>query len=432
MKLRASVAALVLALCAASASAEKRFIVRDALGLWGLTRSCSLLGCNVVRGLGDPLGQLFLVTTPDRVDPVTFLLRLLAQLGVVHAEVDQITVLDAGGVGEAPDALYDDREVAYHGATVWSGYLEQPGSMLVRRAQAQSELRVAGAGIVAIVDTGIDPGHPAYRSALVPGYDFTRNASGGSEMADVDQRTAAVLDGAAPAYVNQRTVAVLDQRTVAVLDSPELAAFGHGTMVAGIVHLVAPQARIMPLKAFRADGSGYASDVIRAIHHAVKGGAKVVNMSFSFSRPSVEVRKATEYATKKKVICVSSAGNDGSAVLVYPAALPNVTGVASTTDLDTRSDFSNYGAELVWVGAPGEGIVTTYPWSTYAAGWGTSFSTPWVAGGAALMLAVSTSLDQVNADRALSHADYISDELHHGRLDLYAMLRAWRAVSTSR
>ena len=47
-------------------------------------------------------------------------------------------------------------------------------------------------------------------------------------------------------------------------------------------------------------------------------------------------------------------------------------GVASTNDLDMRSSFSNYGNAVVWVAAPGEGIVTTYPFSTYAAGWGTS------------------------------------------------------------
>jgi len=45
-----------------------------------------------------------------------------------------------------------------------------------------------------------------------------------------------------------------------------------------------------------------------------------------------------------------------------------------------RSSFSNYGDAVVWVAAP-ESIVTTYPFSTYAAGWGTSFSAPFVSGG---------------------------------------------------
>jgi len=77
-------------------------------------------------------------------------------------------------------------------------------------------------------------------------------------MADVSQSSVAVLDksGNRPSKVSQSAVAVLDQSAVAVLDGPGYEAFGHGTMTAGIIHLVAPQAQIMPLKAFQADGSG--------------------------------------------------------------------------------------------------------------------------------------------------------------------------------
>src|SRR5262249_33521335 len=151
---------------------------------------------------------------------------------------------------------------------------------------------------------------------------------------------------------------------------------------AGIVHLVAPRAQIMPLKAFGADGQGYTSDIIRAIVYAVRMGAKVINMSFSRATPSDEVRAALQDATNQGLVEVSSAGNDGLQPLVYPAAWPNVMGVASTADDDTRSSFSNYGASLVWVAAPGEAVITTYPWGSFAAGWGTSFSTPFVSGAA--------------------------------------------------
>ncbi len=115
------------------------------------------------------------------------------------------------------------------------------------------------------------------------GYDFTRGKSGGSETADVTQSTVAVLDHRRPAKVSQSTVAVLDQSSVAVLDNSDYAAFGHGTMVSGIVHLVAPQAKIMPLKSFHADGTGYNSDILSAIYYAVNHGAKVINMSFNYS-----------------------------------------------------------------------------------------------------------------------------------------------------
>src|SRR5207249_3586415 len=111
---------------------------------------------------------------------------------------------------------------------------------------------------------------------LLAGYDFTRNNEGADEKGDVNQSTAAVLDGAQPCVVNQSTAAVLDQSTAAVLDDSQNVAFGHGTMVAGIIHLVAPRALILPLKAFKVDGSGYVSDVIRAVYRASQQHVQVI------------------------------------------------------------------------------------------------------------------------------------------------------------
>src|SRR5437773_10858972 len=85
----------------------------------------------------------------------------------------------------------------------------------------------------------------------------------------------------APARVNQSTAAVLDQSTAAVLDGKvQYAAFGHGTMVMGVIHLVAPTAKLLPLKAFHSDGTGNLSDILRAIYYAVQNNASVINMSF--------------------------------------------------------------------------------------------------------------------------------------------------------
>jgi thermitase len=106
--------------------------------------------------------------------------------------------------------------------------------------------------------------------------------------------------------------------------------------------------------------------------------------------------------------------------MVYPAGLNNeVMGIASTSNYDVRSDFSNYGAQLVWVAAPGEGIVTTYPFGHYAAAWGTSFSTPFVAGTSALLLSVSPFVDESMAQSAISNAKTLDPGLHYGRLDIY-------------
>ena len=114
------------------------------------------------------------------------------------------------------------------------------------------EERMRELGIVAVIDTGIDPSHPAFANVLIPGYDFTRNSAGGSERNDVSQ-----WDNSSqpqPAQVGQSTMAVVDPYNATMLSRAQYAAFGHGTMVAGIIHLVAPAAKIMGLKAFNADG----------------------------------------------------------------------------------------------------------------------------------------------------------------------------------
>jgi len=419
MKSRALWVLLVLfGIWSSPAAADNRFIVRVSSGLDPLQDACLVLGCNVGSGLDGSLGRVFLVSTPDFIDPNAFLQILRSQPGIRHVELDVLLKVMQATAAAPPSGLSDNAPVDYFGVTVIHGYVSQPAIAIIRLPDTQTTFSVSGAGTVAVIDTGVDPTHPVLQSALVQGYDFTRNIAGSaSELADVNQSSNG--SGASPAMVNQSTAAVLDPASALNLGQPQYQAFGHGTMVSGIIHLVAPTALIMPLKAFKADGTGYLSDVLRAIYFAVQNGARVMNMSFSFSTYSAEVSNALKYANRHRVICVSSAGNDGKEEIVYPAALSGVMGVASTTNNDTLSTFSNYGEELVWVAAPGEGIITTYPFGTFGAGWGTSFSAPFVSGAAALLLNVSMSFNESSAERALANAVWISPDLGNGRLDLY-------------
>jgi subtilisin family serine protease len=401
-------------------AAANQFIVRDTLGLLSLTQACLPIGCNVVRGLDGNLGQLFLVTAPGTIDPNLFIIILDSLPGVVDAEIDQLLHVQQSSGMDIPSGLYDSTPVAYFGATVWHGYVDQPAAQIVRVADAQNGFSATGAGIVAVIDTGIDPYHPAFANIVVSGYDFTRNSAGGSERNDVGQWDTSGQPQ--PAQVNQSTMGVVNPYNATTLSAPQYAAFGHGTMVAGIVHLVAPAAQIMALKAFKVDGSGRLSDVLRAVYYAVHNNAKVISMSFSFPSYSNEMEKAVEYANDQTLVCAAAAGNDGKNETVYPAGYnTQVMGVASTTDSDAASSFSNYGAD-VWVAAPGEAIITTYPFGTYAAGWGTSFSTPFVSGGMALLVNLRQSLNQDQAASALGAAVSTSPQLGQGRIDLYQAL----------
>jgi subtilisin family serine protease len=422
---------LLFAAWAAPATADSRFIVRNPSGLSSLQLICATLGCSVSGGLDGGVGKLFLVTAPALVDPNAFLQILLVQPGIKNAEVDSLLKVLQSTASAPPSGLSDATPVNYFGVSVMHGYVAQPASTIIRLPDTQSGFTVSGAGIVAVIDTGVDPTHPVLQGVLVPGNDFTRNISGpGSELPDVNQSSIGPFPS--PMMVNQSTAAVVDQLSDANLSQPQYAAFGHGTMVAGIIHLVAPTAQIMSLKAFRADGTGYLSDVLRAIYFAAQNDANVINMSFSVASYSQEMANAIKFAHHHEVICVASAGNDGKDVSVYPAALDNVMGVASTTNSDTLSSFSNYGQDLVWVAAPGEGIITTYPFGTYAAGWGTSFSAPMVSGAAALLLGVNSECNESCAEHALAHAVPIPADVGNGRVDLYQAVSARRQSIGSR
>ena len=112
-------------------------------------------------------------------------------------------------------------------------------------------------------------------------------------------------------------------------------------MTSGLVHLVAPNAKLLPLKAFSANGTGYLSNIVAALYYAVRNHANVVNMSFDLSSSSPSLQNAVSYASRAGVVLVAAAGNESTSARVYPAAMNGqVVGIASTTDWDKRSSFS--------------------------------------------------------------------------------------------
>ena len=392
-------------------------------------------------GSVDGSHNVYLVQEPDTAAPGTMDAIVRSDPAVQNFEElvpavipESPATLQAGTINTSNSSLssYASNQtyVSFAGDSVWSSYLNQQAASIVNLSNAHQY--AMGKGTIAIIDTGVDPGHPVLKRWLTTGYDFVNNVLGtASEWVDLnqstvaflDQSTVAFLDGSNMAILNQSTVAFLDQSTVAFLDTSSLpAAFGHGTMVAGIVHLVAPNAKIMPLKAFRADGTSNSYDIIRAIYYAVDHGANVINMSFSMASPSAELVRAINYAADHGVVCVASAGNTGSDNLSFPAALRNVISVASTSSSDSRSTFSNYGSGLVALAAPGEAIVTTYPGGHYAAVWGTSFSAPFVSGAPALIGQIYSNMNYNTSMNTLSHAKQLTSDLGFGRLDLYQAL----------
>ena len=402
-------------------------------------------GLTVVKDLFDGANCVMLVTSPSA-DVSGVETEVESDVSVASFEPQQLTSLPELSSLTQPvltqsstsilDGLPGRTLVSFFGSTVPSNYTTQTATSIIRLGDARTATNLTGSGVVAIIDTGADPNHPALVGVLVAGYDFTRDQAGFSELADLNPTVAAqlqqsstsildaqntlLLNNSALAILNQSSTSILDQSSTSILDS-SLAEFGHGTMTAGIVHLVAPTAKIMPLKAFRADGSSNLSDIIRAIYYAADHGANVISMSFSIGQPSPGLQAAVQYALSKNVILVAASGNDGLKTLVYPASYNSVIGVGSSTNTDVRSAFSNFGSGVVIFAAPGEGVVTTFPGGNYAAGWGTSFSTPMLAGSATLVLQARPTAKPGDILNGLSKTKQISD-MGYGRIDLYQSL----------
>lgn len=415
-------------------------------------RACATYGLTMVSTIRQP--DTYRVQLSAAVPPGVLQQWVHGDANVSHIELEahvavpEASLTVSAYVPPMPVTTYvtDGHSVQLYGATAWVGYVQQP-AVYSTNANNIVQQNTTGTGVViAVIDTGIDPQNPILASALVPGYDFTRNVAGpASDLADINQSTAAILEQSATAIVesyqvvqlSQSTAAILEQSTAAILEGNPLPShFGHGTMVAGLIHLVAPTAKIMPLKAFHADGTADISNIIAAIYYATDHGAKVINMSFELPQISDAMLRAINYATRNRVICIASAGNDSQTALVYPAAYGNVIAVGSVDQQNQLSSFSNRGADLVSIAAPGEALITTYPGNHYAAAWGTSFSSALVAGTVADLLSaidpnLSCLMQTADVRRALSHAIACGSEgsLGAGCLDLNQSMQFFKGMN---
>lgn len=428
----------VLLLLATGAHAQDRFVVKVSGDVNDLARRHNL---SVVKSLSGSANGIHVLEAPHGSNSQQVLRNLAYEAAVKTAESEAPVKLPGLSSKTSPHPVsasaassrLDGTPVMYYTSLAAAAYVNQQAGVVINLAKAHG--LASGKGVkVAILDTGIDRTHPVLSHSVGDGWDFVHGTPGGQELVDInqettpildqettpilDQETTPILDGGSAIILRQETTPILDQETTPILDSKKFPAFGHGTMVAGLVHLVAPDAKLLPVRVFGANGAATISQIVAGIYWAVDHGADVINMSFSTTQDSPQLKAALDYAEKRGVICVASAGNDGKATQVWPASYESVMGIASTNNSLIRSLFSNYGRPLVSLAAPGEDDVTVYPGSHYARVWGTSFSSPLVAGGAALLVDIHHDFDESAANQALSQATYIGQELGAGELDL--------------
>jgi subtilisin family serine protease len=246
--------------------------------------------------------------------------------------------------------------------------------------------------VVGIVDTGIDYNHP----------DLVANIWSAPSSFQVTIGGQLITCAAGSHGFNTIT------RTCDPMDDNS-----HGTHVAGTIGGAGNNGRgvagvnwtasMMGLKFLGSSGSGYTSDAVLLLDFALQVKARfasteaanlrVLSNSWGGGGYSASMFNAINAANASDMLFVASAGNDDAnndTTPKYPASYPNVNvlAVASSTNSDQRSSFSNYGATSVHLAAPGSSILSTTPNDTY--GWksGTSMAAPHVSGAGALALSM--------------------------------------------
>ena len=182
---------------------------------------------------------------------------------------------------------------------------QQYGPQIIRAEQAWDAAQGAGA-VIAVVDTGVDFGHPDLQGQLLAGgYDFVNND--GDPVDDHGHGTH--VTGIAVAATN------------------------NGVGIAGI----APGAKVLPIKVLSSSGSGANSAMAQGIVYAADHGVKVINLSLGGFSYSQTAQDAVNYAWAQGVLVVAAAGNGNSSLPYYPAWYTHVIAVGATDSHDLRA-----------------------------------------------------------------------------------------------
>ncbi len=193
-----------------------------------------------------------------------------------------------------------------------------------------------------------------------------------------------------------------------------IAGHGHGPGNADGVMGIAPEARILPVRVILEDGdsargkarSTRGNALAEGIRWAADHGADVINLSLgddsASAHPEPAEDEAIQYALKKNVTVVASAGNGGKKGdhVSYPAAYPGVIAATAVDRFGARADFSTR-RWYATVSAPGDDVVIADPDHKYYEGWGTSAASAFVSGAVALVKAAHPGLTPAQVKQLL-------------------------------
>ncbi|BAY34080.1 peptidase S8/S53 [Nostoc carneum NIES-2107] len=259
------------------------------------------------------------------------------------------------------------------------------GDDLVKAPEAWAKGYTGQGVVVAVIDTGVDYNHIDLRNNI---WTNTREVAGNG----IDDDGDGYIDDIHGWNFIDSTNEVMDRNGHGTHVSGTIAGENNGVGVTGVAY----NAKIMPIKALNDAGAGSVSTIANGIYYAVNQGADVINLSLGSNFPNSTLASAIEYASKKGVVVVMAAGNNGLPVISYPGSYADQWGLAvgAVDQNNNIADFSNRPgiSQLAYVTAPGVNIYSSVPGDQYAYYSGTSMATPHVAGVVALMLSANPLL----------------------------------------
>jgi thermitase len=245
--------------------------------------------------------------------------------------------------------------------------------------------------VIAVLDSGVDPGHADLAPRLLSGWNFYDNNSNTTDLT------------------------------------------GHGTAVAGVAAAVTNngigiasvdwQSSLLPIRVTDSNGYAYYSTLSKGLVYAADMGAKVAVISFEICGGSI-LSTAAKYFMDKGGLVFAAGGNTGT--YVSDPDNPYIISVAGTTSDDVS--WGSYGP-YIDLSAPCSGMYTTIKGGGYGYVGGTSFSAPLAAGLAALVFSTNKTLTPTQVESILeSTAVDLGDpgyDQHYGwgRINASAALR---------
>lgn len=335
-----------------------------------------------------------------------------ARFEVAHQNVDSLENILSGDTrvvwAEDEDGFSSPENQSSHGSTVAAIYDRQLSFSENNTLWTQINFAAmpintkTSVPLVGIVDTGVSHLQPSILSRVVAGSSFVNGFTGIDDF---------------PTNLDSNGDGIYDDGT------------GHGTMIAGLILQLCPEARLVIAKSADSDGNATSWSVLKGVVFCIEKKARYINVSLGSQRELPGFGDFMDWVEAMGVVVIAPAGNNGQNITLFPAAYGKVLSTTGLMPDNTKASFSNWNTNIR-IATPATGIRSAW-WDGGTAVWsGTSFCAPLVTGCLAVANPFSLTKRPGDIRRAVFDSGFNIDQynpLYQGKigrlLDFQAFVR---------